>query len=196
MLHKLSSRPRRESALPGGLRAASRFAGDSRNEVEPPGRSIVLYTTMSSPLPSPERVIRSLPCLCAATLTASRALSRAYSAAIRDTGLEITQFAILQLMDTLGPMTHTDLGERLAAGKTTVSRNIALMERDGLVVSEPGRDKRTKLVGPTPAGRRKLHAALPAWDAVQARVRRDMPPGTFDALIKTLPEATLTALRI
>lgn len=91
-------------------------------------------------------------------------------------------------------MTHTELGDRLAAGKTTVSRNIALMERDGLVTSEPGRDKRTKLVGPTPAGRRKLQTALPAWNAVQARVRDAMPRGTFDALLKTLPEATLAAL--
>lgn len=150
---------------------------------------------MTVPLPSPERVIRALPCLCAATLTASRALSRAYSAAIQDSGLEITQFAILQLMDTLGPMTHTELGDRLAASKTTISRNIALMEREGLVISEPGRDKRTKLVGPTAAGRRKLHAAMPAWNAVQARIRRDMPRGVFDALLKSLPEATLTALR-
>lgn len=162
--------------------------------VEPLQPQIVLYATMRDFLPDPEQVIRALPCLCAATLTASRALSRAYSAAIHDSGLEITQFAILQLMEALGPMTHTELGDRLAAGKATVSRNIALMERDGLVASEPGRDKRTKLVGPTPAGRRKLHAALPAWNAVQARVRRDMPKGTFDALLKTLPEATLTAL--
>ena len=162
--------------------------------VEPPQPLIVLYATMSDPLPSPDRVIRALPCLCAATLTASRALSRAYTAAIHHSGLEITQFAILQLMETLGPMTQTELGDRLAAGKTTVSRNIALMEREGLVASEPGRDKRTKLVRPTPTGRRRLHAALPAWNAVQARVRREMPKGTFDALLKTLPEATLTAL--
>ncbi|MDX2147432.1 MAG: MarR family winged helix-turn-helix transcriptional regulator [Planctomycetota bacterium] len=150
---------------------------------------------MSDSLPSPERVFRSLPCLCAATLTASRALSRAYSCAIQDSGLEITQFAILQLLQSLGPMTQTELGDRLAAGKTTVSRNIALMERDGLVTSEPGPDKRTRLVDATSLGRRRLRAAEPGWNAVQTRVQQDMPKGTFEALLKALPDATLAALR-
>lgn len=115
---------------------------------------MVLYSTnMSVVLPPASQVFRTVPCFCGRMLVATRAMSRLYNEELRRAGMEGTQFGILQLIARLGPMTQNQLGDRLAAGETTVSRNLKLLQERGWVELAEGADRRLAR-GPRGAGGR------------------------------------------
>src|SRR5436309_13287728 len=137
---------------------------------------------MDRPLPSPADVFRAIPCFCGRLLLASRAMSRLYNDELRHSGIEITQFSLLQLLSQLGPMTQNELGDRMAAGKTTISRNVKLLEQHGWVSVEPGEDRRSRIVSLTSAGRKQLQRTYPHWERAQARIRAAIPGPQFKEL--------------
>jgi DNA-binding MarR family transcriptional regulator len=132
--------------------------------------------------------------LCAQLLLASRCVARVYSEELRDSGMEITQHTVLRLLEALGPMSQGELGERMAAEKTTVSRNVALLAKRGWVTVEAGADKRERVVGLSPAGRGRLRASAAGWERAQARARRALGGARFDGLRASLPEASAALL--
>jgi DNA-binding MarR family transcriptional regulator len=128
-------------------------------------------------------------------LLASRAVSRLYNDEIRKTGIEITQFGMLELLNHLGPMTQNQLGERMAAGKTTVSRNVKLLERQGWVsIEEGGDDRRRRVVSLTEGGRKQLKKTRPHWQRAQERIEAAIPAEQLKALRDLLPMATEAVL--
>src|ERR1041384_6032325 len=63
-----------------------------------------------------------LPCACAVFRRASRAMTRAYERALRGTGLNISQFTLLQALAHVGPITQGRLGRMLALDRSTLHR--------------------------------------------------------------------------
>jgi DNA-binding MarR family transcriptional regulator len=128
-----------------------------------------------NPDPLAQAIMQASPlCLARSVLCAARSLTRVYNAFLRDTGLQITQFAILAAftLDRYDTLAH--LADTLALERTTLLRNIDLLQRAGLAAERivakgaarpPGRGKRFDL---TPAGRQALEDALPAWEKAQA----------------------------
>lgn len=149
---------------------------------------------MNRTLPTPSEVFRSLPCYCGRLQLASRVISRIYNDELRQADIEATQFMILRLIADLGPMTQNQLAERTAAGKTTISRNLKLLQRRRWLTSEEGEDRRCRLVSLTAAGRRKLDAAQPYWEQAQERIRASMSPAQLEAFFGMLPAVTEAAL--
>lgn len=150
---------------------------------------------MSTKLPTPEQTFRQVPCFCGVLLIAARAVTRLYNEELRSAGLEVTQHAMLTVLKHLGRMTMGDLGERLAVDKTTISRNVKVLERSGWVVVERGQDGRERLASLTEAGAKKLASARPAWDRAQERMRAALSAGGFDAIRRELPDVALAAMR-
>jgi DNA-binding MarR family transcriptional regulator len=117
-------------------------------------------------------------CLCLASRRASRAITRAFDRRLRPHGIRTTQFSILvQLMEG-GPSTIGDLAEALGIERTTLSRNLDVIEAHGWVtVGIDNDDARSRVVAVTRAGRRAVASALPAWreaqDAATAALGRD-----------------------
>src|SRR5438093_3833551 len=61
---------------------------------------------------------------------AARAVTQLYDAALRPTGLRITQFTLLRALARAGgPMTQDALGELLAVDSTTLSRTLRQLEQ-------------------------------------------------------------------
>jgi len=61
---------------------------------------------------------------------AARAVTQLYDAALRPSGLRITQFTLLQVLATAGaPVTQGALGDFLAVDSTTLSRTLRPLER-------------------------------------------------------------------
>jgi DNA-binding MarR family transcriptional regulator len=111
-------------------------------------------------------------CHCLAARRHARALTRLYELRLRPHGLRATQFSILVALATSGPAPVGRLAAALGLERTTLTRGAALMERNGWVdarTSADGRERRLRL---TPAGRRKLAAAYPAWKAAQAAAEK------------------------
>jgi DNA-binding MarR family transcriptional regulator len=128
---------------------------------------------MTIPRPWPETL-----CTCTALKRADRAISRAYDEGLRPVGLGVSQYSLLSLISrAAGPLTVSDLARAQVMDRTTLSRALAPLRRDGLVEISAGNDRRTRLVSLTPAGHERLEAARPLWravqDDIQARVGHD-----------------------
>ena len=85
-------------------------------------------------------------------------------------GLEIggRQFSLLVALSRLGPSSIARVAEVTGLAPATLSRNLARLERDGIVAFETGTDRRQRCVGLTTRGRRVLSRALTKWrDAMQ-----------------------------
>jgi DNA-binding MarR family transcriptional regulator len=103
-------------------------------------------------------------CVYAHIRRASRSVGRMYDGATRGSGLRAGQLSVLITLEMAGRSTITKLGEYLVMDRTTLTRNLGPLEREDLIASAPGEDRRTRMVELTAAGRKMLTAALPRWE--------------------------------
>jgi DNA-binding MarR family transcriptional regulator len=108
-------------------------------------------------------------CLAGNLRAATRVATRAYDSALRESGLRITQVAILAQLRKLQPITVTVLADELSSERSALARDVAILERTGLVMSEPkADDRRAREIRLTALGEQKLRASAPAWRAAQS----------------------------
>ena len=102
---------------------------------------------------------------------AARIMGRAYDDALSAHDLRNTQFTLLAALAIEGGKPHTELAESLGIETTTLTRNIDVLERRGLVraVSDPT-DGRVRVVELTDDGMARYKAALSAWQSMQQKV--------------------------
>ena len=105
-----------------------------------------------------------------------------YDVSLRDTDLEVPQFALLNMLDKTGPCSQATMGRRFALEKTTLSRNLKFLERKGWVEAAPGRDARERCFVVTAAGRGRLNASRPAWRKAQQRLRASLTADQWNAM--------------
>ncbi len=110
-------------------------------------------------------------CLCLEARRNAQLLTRAYERRLRPHGLTINQFSLLSSLILGGPQPLAGLAERLGVERTTLVRNVALAEKEGLVETRPERSGRRQLVDITLQGRARAIEALPAWRAAQTEAR-------------------------
>ena len=82
---------------------------------------------------------------------------------LRPSGLRSTQYSMLMVARVLGPVTLTKLAEMTVTERTTLTRNLTILEKKGLIVIEPGEDRRERQVSITERGQEVLTAAIPLW---------------------------------
>jgi DNA-binding MarR family transcriptional regulator len=139
--------------------------------------------------------ITSLPCACATTRRASRAVTQLYDSWLRPHGIEAPQFATLMLLAKHGRCTHTVVGRHSNLDKTTLSRNVKLLKQKGWIDIAPGPDTRERHISLTATGRRRLSAARPAWLKAQAALRATLKPEQWRAMLTVLNAVTTAAQR-
>ena len=106
-------------------------------------------------------------CRCLAARRNARAITRYFEAKLRRHGLKATQFSLLASLALTGPKPMRDLAELLGLERTTLTRNAALLERNGWIDVDPPKDRRERPLRLTASGRQKLEAAYPDWKAAQ-----------------------------
>lgn len=121
---------------------------------------------------------------------ASRAITQIYDAALAPIGLKGNQFTLLTAISMMGEPTITRLGEVLVTDRTTLTRNLAPLERAGLARIRIGADRRSRIVTVTPRGSERLARAYPLWKRAQARVIRAMGKSRWQGLLDHLSEVT------
>lgn len=133
-------------------------------------------------------------CLAGHLRAASRVLTREYDAALRAHGLRITQIAILVRLAEVEPVSVSGFAEALASDRSSVARDVAILERAGLVASAvKADDHRARELSLTRAGRKKLGECVPAWRAAQTSMRERLGDGDVAALI-ALSDRVVAAL--
>lgn len=133
--------------------------------------------------------------MCASFRRTARALSQLYDEAMRPTGLRGTQFTILQALSVTGEITQGDLGEILALDSTTLTRTLDILSRRGWIAKRQGKDRRERWLRLSPSGQKQFNAALPAWQKVQDRLRRQLGHERWQALLQMTQEVTDAAIR-
>jgi DNA-binding MarR family transcriptional regulator len=127
-----------------------------------------------------------LACACASLRRTARVVTQLYETELQGTGLRATQFTLLQALEQLGAASQGMLGRLLALDATTLSRTLPPLERAGWIRAAAGRDRREVRWSLTPAGRRRLAGALPAWERAQERLRTGLPAKHWRMLIEDL----------
>jgi len=90
-------------------------------------------------------------------------------------GIGVAQFSIMRSVLRAGPVTATALGHLVDLDRSTVSRNIRVLERLRLVRLERGAtDQRQMTITLTAKGRRVLDDGAPLWDRAQDDLRNQM----------------------
>ena len=101
---------------------------------------------------------------------AARKLTRHYDKALRPAGLKITQFTLLISVAEGKVKSLTALADLLALERSSLVRNVKLLEDEGLIESAPSGEGRSLGLRLTKAGRKKLTQALPLWREAQGDV--------------------------
>jgi len=137
----------------------------------------------------------ALDCACASLRRAARAVTRSYEAELRDTGLHPTQFTLLQALGRMRTSPQTGLGELLALDSTTLSRTLRPLARAGWIRDGEGTDRREVRWSLTPAGRRRLARAKPAWERAQSRLRTRLSAKHWKLLVQDLATVAAAAVQ-
>ena len=114
------------------------------------------------------------PCVCNTLRMVTRVVTQLYDDVLRPSGLRVTQFSILAAVARAGEANLRRLEEALAIDQTTLTRNLGLLERDGVLERAPHPDGRIKTLRLSPKGRRALTVARPLWARAQDQVLREL----------------------
>jgi DNA-binding MarR family transcriptional regulator len=106
-------------------------------------------------------------CACFDLRKATRAVSRLYDDFLRPLGLNIKQYSLLRVIERESQISVSTLGRYMVMDRTSITRALAPLERDGLVHSGAGIDKRVRIVCLTKKGAKLLARARPRWDEAQ-----------------------------
>ena len=131
-------------------------------------------------------------CACHRLKVSSRAVTRAYDDALRPTGLRSTQLSVLAAAAVVEAISITELAAAMGLERTTLTRNLAPREKDGLIaIGNEGRH-RSRMVRITAEGRKRMRAALPLWRRAQGALREKLGESrwaSIDALAAKLTAA-------
>jgi DNA-binding MarR family transcriptional regulator len=125
-------------------------------------------------------------CLCRRVRTAARAVTRFYDRYFVGSGIEPTQFHLLVGIGLSEPVSLVKLAEHLGLERTTLTRNLKLLEHDGLIQTRRGEDARQRLFWLSPRGRGALKKNLPRWKRAQAAAMAALGKDNFARLTDAL----------
>lgn len=125
-------------------------------------------------------------CACFNIRKAARVVTQFYDEALRSQSLRATQFTLLVAIRIRGPVTVKYLAETTLTDRTTLTRNLRPLEKQGLIRIEAGKDRRERMVTLTERGHKALVRAIPLWERTQAQVARGLGQERFRRLLSDL----------
>jgi DNA-binding MarR family transcriptional regulator len=142
---------------------------------------------------APPELVQATRCACFSLRKAARAVTQRYDDALRPAGLRTTQFSLLTLLRLAGPAPMTRLAEEAVMDRTTLARNLKVLQRAGLVRVLPGADARVREVEITRTGITKLEEAFPHWQRAQRSMARSLGARRMDHMLADLLAAVTAA---
>lgn len=116
-------------------------------------------------------------CTCQKLRSAARATTRMYDDYLRPVGLTIGQYSALAALYYVPSMPMNKLATRLEMDRTTLTRSLAILERDRLIsIEQDSEDTRVRAISITGIGLQKLTEAFPLWEAAQEAMANMLGP--------------------
>jgi DNA-binding MarR family transcriptional regulator len=109
--------------------------------------------------------------------------------------MEAPQFALMMALHEEGPCSQASIGRRHVIDKTTLSRNLKLLQRKGWIESSQASDRRERRYTLTATGRKRLDAARPEWKKSQDQLRSSMSAEEWEAMFRTFKTVVRAAGR-
>ncbi len=129
-------------------------------------------------------------CVCFNLRKSARAITQKYEEAFKPLGLHATQFSLLVATRLMGSITISSLAKALVMDRTTLTRNLRPLEKQGwLRITSGKEDRREREVALTGSGQTILKKALPLWQAVQQEVKEELGQVRFARLLDDLSTA-------
>lgn len=131
--------------------------------------------------------LQDLPDACASfsARRLARVLSNRYDKALVPVGISSAQFGLLAALNKCGEAQMLQLADLLGLERTTLTRNLAVLQKGDLVNIAKGEgDGRMRIISITPAGKQRLIQALPLWRDIQKKVGAE-------SIVRTLHEITV-----
>jgi DNA-binding MarR family transcriptional regulator len=125
---------------------------------------------LQTPATLERKATASTPCVCATFRKATRALTLLYDAYLRPAGLRVTQYSLLKNVLAREPVRVNRLAEATVTDRTTLTRNLRVLQQGGLIRIQEGEDRRSREVTLTARGRAAVAKATPCWERAQAHV--------------------------
>jgi DNA-binding MarR family transcriptional regulator len=111
-------------------------------------------------------------CYCAALRVAARKASAIYDEALAPAGIGLAQFSLLRKIERGGRLSLSELGRLASLDRSTIGRNIKLLQRMGWIEVGPGDDHREATVTLAEDGRAVLRVGAPLWRSAQERIEK------------------------
>ena len=121
-------------------------------------------------------------CACHKARAAARVVTRAYDEALRPVGLRATQLAVLVAVATDEAISINALAQVLGMDRTTLTRNLRPLEKEGLVARSVEGWRRSRALKITKKGRSRLREALPLWGRAQHALRKRLGDRNWEAV--------------
>lgn len=118
----------------------------------------------------------------------NRVITNLYDAVLKPFGITVNQTTILAMLTLMDASRPGEIGKELHMEKSTVSRNLERMRKNGWIEVAIGDSGTARVVTVTPAGRRLLADLYPEWEKAQASAARLLGDGGVTA-VRTLHEA-------
>lgn len=109
-------------------------------------------------------------CLCTKLRRAARSVTRIYDDALRELGLNVAQYSLLSHLQRLEQPSISALAEAMGLDRSTLGRNLKVLEGEGLVQVGEGSDMRSRLVLLTDEGLARFQRGAVAWEEAQAQL--------------------------
>jgi DNA-binding MarR family transcriptional regulator len=108
---------------------------------------------------------------------AARIISQYLDERLGKAGLSVARLGLMAQIAAASDDTLGGLAARSGVEQSTLSRNLRMLEKEGLVeIAIVEADQRRRAVWLTEAGARKLEAAIPVWRKAHAKLSKRLPP--------------------
>jgi DNA-binding MarR family transcriptional regulator len=124
-------------------------------------------------------------CICTSLRQAAQASTALYDRVLAPSGLKVTMFRLLRRIEANPDATITELAELVGLDRSTLGRNLKVLERQGLLVLPTCADARARSLVLTPAGCAALVKAVPLWTQAQSEMKASLGMA-LDNLLGTL----------
>jgi DNA-binding MarR family transcriptional regulator len=127
-------------------------------------------------------------CTCSELRRAARAVTLLYDNAFRSSGLLSTQLGVLHVIYESDSIRISHLAKELGMDRTTLTRNLSVLQRQGFIKISSGKDSRTRIVTITNKGRTTIAKTIPLWNDVQNKVKERMGETLWNELMVNLSQ--------
>ncbi|HEY1350499.1 MAG TPA: MarR family winged helix-turn-helix transcriptional regulator [Ktedonobacteraceae bacterium] len=115
-----------------------------------------------------------------------RLVARFYDRMLAPAGVSAAQFALLATLVAAAPVTVNRLAKILVMDRTTLTRNLSLLNRRQFIRYQEGTDRRMRMIFLTREGQEAFDATLPLWRQGQGKIERDFGNERFESLLAEL----------